>query len=99
MGDKNTLEELKGLPWWLSVKESARQCRRHGFDTWVRRIPWRRKWQPTPVSLPGKSHRQRSLVDYSPWGCKGVRHDLGTKQQQQKRRRDKGKVKMFPSIL
>ena len=90
MGDKNTLEEVKGLPWWLSGKESACQCRRHGFDTWARRIPWRRKWQPTPVSLLGNSHRQRSLVDYSPRGHKGVRHDLGPKQQQQKRRRDKG---------
>ena len=44
--------------------------------------PWRRKWQPTPVFLPGKSHGQRSLVDYSSWGGKRVRHDLATKQQQ-----------------
>ena len=44
------------LPWWLSGKESACQCRRHRFDTWVRKISWRRKWQPTPVVLPGKSH-------------------------------------------
>ena len=41
--------------------------RRPGFDRWVRKIPWRRKWQPTPVLLPGKCHGQRSLVDYSPW--------------------------------
>ena len=34
------------------------------------KIPWRRKWQPTPVLLPGKSHGRRSLLDYSPWGCK-----------------------------
>ena len=40
------------------------------FDPLVRKIPWRRKWQPTPVFLPGKSHRQRSLVGYSPWGRK-----------------------------
>ena len=39
-------------------------------DLWVRKIPWRRKWQFTPVLLPGKSHGQRSLVGYSPWGCK-----------------------------
>ena len=45
-----------------------RRCRRHWFDIWV--SPWRRKWQPTPVFLPGKSHRQRSLVGHSPWGCK-----------------------------
>ena len=42
-----------------------------------------RKWQVTPVSLPGKSHGQRSLAGYSPWGHKRVRHDLATKQQQQ----------------
>ena len=46
------------------------QCRRHGLNSWVEKIPWRRKRQPTPVFLPGKSHGQRSLVDYSPWGCK-----------------------------
>ena len=40
-------------------------CRRHGFDSWVKKIPWRRKWQPTPVFLPGKSHEQRSLAGYS----------------------------------
>ena len=41
-----------------------------GFDPWVRKIPWSRKWQPTSVFLPGKFHRQRSLSAYSPWGCK-----------------------------
>ena len=43
---------------------------RLGFDLWVRKIPWRRKWQPTPVFLPGKPHGQRSLASYSPWGGK-----------------------------
>ena len=47
------------------------------------KIPWRKKWQPTPVFLPGKSHGQRSLVGYSRWGHKGIEHDLVTKQQQQ----------------
>ena len=46
------------------------QCRRPRFDPWVGKIPWRRKWQPTPVFLPGKFHGQRSLVGYSPWGRK-----------------------------
>ena len=46
------------------------QCRRPGFNSWVGKIPWRREWQPTPVFLPGKSHGQRSLAIYSPWGCK-----------------------------
>ena len=62
-----------GLSMWLSGKESACQCKRHrrqGFDVWVRKIPWRRKWQPTPVFLLGKFHGQRSLVGYSPWGHK-----------------------------
>jgi len=50
-------------------KESACQCRRCkkcGFDPWVGKIPWRRKWQPTPVFLPVKSHGQRRLAGYSP---------------------------------
>ena len=38
--------------------------------SWVRKIPWRRKWQPTPVFVPGESHGQRSLAGYSPWGRK-----------------------------
>ena len=50
-----------------------RQQKRHrwpGFNPWVRKIPWRRKWHPTPVLLPGKFRGLRSLVDYSPWGHK-----------------------------
>ena len=61
------------LPWWLSGKEFACQCRSHrkcGFDPCVGKVPWRRTWQHTPVFLPGKCHRQRSLVGYSPWGHK-----------------------------
>ena len=58
------------------------QCRKPRFNPWVGKTPWRRKWQPTPEFLPGKSHGQRSLVGYSPWGLKRVGHDLVTKQQQ-----------------
>ena len=47
-------------------KESTCPCRRHGFDPWVEKIPWRREWQPTPVFLPGESHGQRRLEGYSP---------------------------------
>ena len=61
---------LKGFPGGASGKEPACQCRRHRFDPWVGKISWRRKWQPTPVFLPGESHGQTSLVGYSPWGCK-----------------------------
>ena len=62
--------DLKGIrpPWWPSGKESACQCRRCRCNSWVRKIPWRSKWQPTPVFLPGKTHGQRSLAGYSPWG-------------------------------
>ena len=59
-----------GLPCLPSGKESAFQCRRVGFDPCVRLIPWRRKWQHTPVFLPGKSYGQRSLAGYSTWDCK-----------------------------
>ena len=58
------------LPWWLSGKESACQCRRCRFDSWVRKIPSRRKWQPTSVFLPGKFHGQRNLSGSCPWGRK-----------------------------
>jgi len=54
-------------------KKSSCQCRRHrrhGFDPWVGKISWRRKWQTTPIFLPGEFHRQRGLAEYSPWGCK-----------------------------
>ena len=60
----------KGLPWWLRGKESTCQCRRCGFDRWVGKIPWRRKWQSTLAVLSGEFHGQRSLVSYSPWGHK-----------------------------
>ena len=63
----------KGFPGGATGKEPACQCRRHkrgGFNPWVRRIPWMRAWQPTPVFLPGKCHGWKSLVGYSPWGQK-----------------------------
>ena len=58
---------------WLSKQRICLECRRHrrhGFDPWVGKIPWRRKWQSTLVFLPGKSYGERSLVGYSPWGHK-----------------------------
>ena len=57
----------------LVVKNSpanADRRKRHGFDPWMGKIPWRRAWQPTVVFLPGEFHGQRSLVGHSPWGCK-----------------------------
>jgi len=72
---------ISSIPRWVSGKECVCQCRRHGFDPWVEKIPWRRKWQLTLVFLPGKSHGQRSLAGYSPCGHKRARHDSATKQQ------------------
>ena len=72
-----------GLPSSLSGKEPTCQCRRCRFEPWVRKIPWRWKWQPTPVFLPGESHRQRRLAGSSPW-CRRVRHDLATEQPRAK---------------
>ena len=59
-----------GLPCCLSTKESACQFRRCTFSPSVGKIPWRKKWQPTSVFLPGKSHGQRNLAGYSPWSHK-----------------------------
>ena len=64
---------LLGVPGDATGKEPTWQCRRHkrhGFDPWVGKIPWRRSQQPTPVFLPGESHGQKSLAGYSPWSCK-----------------------------
>ena len=60
------------LPRELSGKKIHQPSRRHEFDLWVETIPWRRKWQPTPVFLPGKSHGQRSLVGHNPRCCKDL---------------------------
>ena len=72
-----------GPPRQFSGKESTCQCRKCRFNPWVEKSPWRRKWQPTPVSLPGESHGLRRLVGYSPRDHKRIGHNLATKQQQQ----------------
>ena len=69
------------LPQWLSRWKIFLQCRRHRkceFNPWVKKIPWRRKWQPCPVLVPEKSPGQRSLVGYSPIGHK-IQEDWVTK--------------------
>ena len=70
-----------GLPQWFGGKESASNAGNEGFDPWVGTILLRGKWKPTSVFLSGKSHQQRSLAGYNPWGCRRVRHDLMSKQQ------------------
>ena len=73
LGFNDLSTPILGLPSWRSGKESACQCmrcKRCRFYPRVRKIPWRRKQQPTPVYLPEKFHGQRNLAGYSPWGCK-----------------------------
>ena len=70
---------IMGASQWLSGKESAYQCRRPGFHLWVEKIPCRRKWQPIPVFLPGKSHGWWSLPAIV-HGVTESRHILMTKQ-------------------
>ena len=86
MQDEKLLQEMTGMsslleglydydlywdfPGGSDGKEPAHQCRKPGFNPWVGKIPWRKEWVSTPVFLPGESHRQRSLVGYSPWGWK-----------------------------
>ena len=64
-----------GSPGSTNGKEPARQCqrrrcKRRKFDPWVEKIPWRKKWQPTPVFLPGEVHGQRRLMCFDLYGCK-----------------------------
>ena len=65
------IQNLRHYFWTSLVTQGVSVClqsQRPGFDPWVRKIPWRRKWQPTPILLTRKSHGQRSLVAYSSWG-------------------------------
>ena len=74
---------VQGFPQWLRGKQPTCQCRRLRLRPWVGKIPWRRKWPPTPVLLPGNSHGQRCLAGLQSMGSQRVRRDLSTKQQQQ----------------
>ena len=64
------LYTLGGFPDGSGGLSICLQYRRPGFDPWVRKIPWRKAWQPTPVFLPGESQGQKRLSGYSPWGQK-----------------------------
>ena len=66
----NLNRERNGVKGLQTVKCLPAKRERPRFDPWVRKIPWRKKWQPSPVLLPGKFHGWRSLVGYSPWGRK-----------------------------
>ena len=67
------LRDMMGFPGGSGVKNlpaSTGRQRRHGFNPWIVKVTWRRKWQPTPIFLPGKSCGQRNLAGYSPQDCK-----------------------------
>ena len=64
------IKDIYWLPWWLRWWRICLQFGRPEFDPWVRKIPWRREWLPTPVFLPGEFHGQKSLEGYSPCGHK-----------------------------
>ena len=74
-------KNLNRIPQWLS-RRLCLQRRRPRFDPWVRKIPWRRTWQPTLVLLSGEPHGQRSLLGWSPQGCTESDTSEATKQQQ-----------------
>ena len=65
------MSQESGLPSDLAVKNPSADAGDAGsFDSWVGKIPWSGKWQPTPVFLPGESHGQESLAGYNPGGHK-----------------------------
>ena len=76
-----TAARLMKESWWLSGKDSACQCRRHGFNSWVAKIPWKRKWQPFQYSCLG-NHGDRGAWQATVHGFARVRHDWSTQQQQ-----------------
>ena len=79
-----------GLTRWFSGKESAclwRRHRRHGFNPWMGKIPWRRKWQPTPVCLPGEFPWTEEPGGLRPMGSQRVRHDWATEHMYRSVRR------------
>ena len=81
-----SVESETALPWWLRGKESPANTADTGFNPWVGKILWRRKWLPTPVFLAGKFHGQRSLVGYAHGIVEldAIRHNLATKNQHSK---------------
>ena len=86
------VEMRVGFPGGSVVKNLPVNAGDAGFDPWVRKILWRTRWQLTPVFLPWKPHGQRSLVGYSPWGGKRVRHDLATELKQPRSEHDGGRA-------
>ena len=70
-----------GFPWWLNSKESSCPCRRHGFNPWLGKIPWRREWQLTPLSCLENSRDRGAWWAIQSMGLHRVGHDSATKEQ------------------
>ena len=68
-----------GLPWWLRSLKIHLQCRKHGSDPWVGKIPWQRAWQPTPVFLPGEFPWTEEPLGLQSMGSQRVGHSRVTK--------------------
>ena len=64
------MQRLPQCHWWQRITCQSKRHKRHRFDPWVGKIPCSRKWQLTPVFLPGEFNGQRSLAGYFPWGCR-----------------------------
>ena len=80
--------------WSLRLSRQLSLCRRHRFHPWVRKLPWRRKCQPTPVFLPGESHGQRSLVGYRPGGHKESATVPCREEKRRQRRKEPGQGRL-----
>ena len=87
-------EHLAGFLGGASGQDPTCHCMRCGFNPWVGKVPWRRAQQPTPVPLPGKSHGQKSLAGYSPWG----RKELDTTEVTPHSSRTAGNARMHPEV-
>ena len=76
ISNSTAANQALGFPGEASGKEPSCQCERQRgrINLCIGKIPWMKVWQPTPGFLPGESRGQRSLMGYSPWGCR-VRHD------------------------
>ena len=77
-GSVAVLHSLAGLPWWHNWQRTHLPTQETQILSLGGKDPWRRKWQPTPVFLPGKPHGQRSLAGYSPWGSRRTQTQLSS---------------------
>ena len=101
--DKNTEVVCHFLLQWTSLMAQIIKCLPTMQETQVQslgqKIPWRRKWQPTPIFLSEESHGERNLVGYSPWGCKELDMTEHAHMEYVSRRSKTGLIKKYRSLL